>query len=357
MGRFRYLSTSALFLALALSGRIASAADLTVAWDASPDPTIAGYMIFYGTQSGLYSSSVDAGLHSSQPLTGLADGTTYYFIVRAYTTTGAMSAPSAEVAILTGASTTPPSATSAPTISCPAPSGTSSTGGPIPLTFSPTVSGGTAPVTSTCSPASGSLFPVGSTPLTCNATDAKQLTASCSSAATVTAVTAGNTPVPTIAPLAISCPLVTQVVSHSGNPVKVTFAPTTTGGVAPITTTCTPPSGSNFNIGMTAVMCSAVDASGATDSCATSVIVTSAKPGSSPGVSGTPTTVDGTISALTGSCPTTSFQLNGFAVSTLSATSYAKGSCSSLASGKNVHVEGLAQSDGSIIATAITFTK
>jgi hypothetical protein len=74
-------------------------------------------------------------------------------------------------------------------------------------------------------------------------------------------------------------------------------------------------------------------------------------------VSGTPTTVDGTISALTGSCPTTSFQLNGFAVSTLSATSYAKGSCSSLASGKNVHVEGLAQSDGSIIATAITFTK
>jgi lysophospholipase L1-like esterase len=49
----------------------------------------------------------------------------------------------------------------------------------------PTVSGGKAPVTVSCTPASGSSFPIGTTPVTCTATDAQQRTASCSISVTV----------------------------------------------------------------------------------------------------------------------------------------------------------------------------
>jgi len=43
----------------------------------------------------------------------------------------------------------------------------------------PTVSGGTTPTTSSCSPASGTRFPIGSTLIKCTAEDAKHLAASC----------------------------------------------------------------------------------------------------------------------------------------------------------------------------------
>src|SRR5207244_4136511 len=44
----------------------------------------------------------------------------------------------------------------------------------------PTTVGGEAPITTSCSPASGSTVPLGSTLITCTARDARQLTASCS---------------------------------------------------------------------------------------------------------------------------------------------------------------------------------
>jgi lysophospholipase L1-like esterase len=43
----------------------------------------------------------------------------------------------------------------------------------------PTITGGKAPVTVSCTPVSGSSFPVGTTQVTCTATDAQQRTASC----------------------------------------------------------------------------------------------------------------------------------------------------------------------------------
>lgn len=58
---------------------------------------------------------------------------------------------------------------------------TSPDGQPVRATFAPaTAVGGEAPVTVTCSSASGSLFPVGSTLVTCTARDAKQRVATCS---------------------------------------------------------------------------------------------------------------------------------------------------------------------------------
>jgi lysophospholipase L1-like esterase len=69
-----------------------------------------------------------------------------------------------------------------PTIACPAPQRfPSADGGALTVAYvKPQVSGGTDLVRTTCTPASGSSFPVGTTGVTCTAVDAEQRTASCS---------------------------------------------------------------------------------------------------------------------------------------------------------------------------------
>jgi lysophospholipase L1-like esterase len=60
------------------------------------------------------------------------------------------------------------------------------TGQPVPLGYGvPAASGGTAPVAVACTPASGTLVPVGQTTVNCTATDARAQTASCSFAVAV----------------------------------------------------------------------------------------------------------------------------------------------------------------------------
>ena len=64
----------------------ASAADVTIAWDANSEPDLDGYIVYYGTASGDYSNSFDVGNKTEHPLNGLSAGTTYYFAVKAYDT-------------------------------------------------------------------------------------------------------------------------------------------------------------------------------------------------------------------------------------------------------------------------------
>lgn len=73
------------------------------------------------------------------------------------------------------------------TVTCPAPpSGISHNNQPVTLTWTdPTAAGGTAPYAVACTPASGSQFAPGSTPVTCRATDAGTQTASCAFAVSV----------------------------------------------------------------------------------------------------------------------------------------------------------------------------
>jgi lysophospholipase L1-like esterase len=62
--------------------------------------------------------------------------------------------------------------------------------------------------------------------------------------------------------------------SPDGEPVSVTFgSPSTSGGTAPVTLTCTPVSGSLFTGGTTSITCTASDARGVTAACQTSVFV------------------------------------------------------------------------------------
>jgi hypothetical protein len=59
-------------------------AQLTIEWDENIETDLAGYVIYYGTSSGNYSSSIDVGNVSHYTLTGLQEGLTYYFAVSAY---------------------------------------------------------------------------------------------------------------------------------------------------------------------------------------------------------------------------------------------------------------------------------
>ncbi|MCU0772614.1 MAG: tandem-95 repeat protein [Verrucomicrobia bacterium] len=63
---------------LALSTH-AHAADVTLAWDPSPDAGVGSYRLHYGTASGNYTSVTNAGLSTTVTVTGLVEGTTYYF--------------------------------------------------------------------------------------------------------------------------------------------------------------------------------------------------------------------------------------------------------------------------------------
>jgi hypothetical protein len=73
------------------------AATLTVGWDPSSAPGVAGYLVSYGSQPGQYTTVVDAGNQTAESISGLADGTTYYFAVRAYDAAGLKSGYSAEI--------------------------------------------------------------------------------------------------------------------------------------------------------------------------------------------------------------------------------------------------------------------
>ncbi len=61
------------------------AANVTLAWDQSPDP-VTGYKIFYGEQSVLTnpSTEIDAGNVLQYTITTLTPGHTYYFAFKAY---------------------------------------------------------------------------------------------------------------------------------------------------------------------------------------------------------------------------------------------------------------------------------
>jgi lysophospholipase L1-like esterase len=85
---------------------------------------------------------------------------------------------------------TQPTAVAPPplTLTCSAPSTPirTTTGQPVPLGYGPPVAaGGTAPLGIACTPAAGTLVPVGQTSVNCTATDARSQTASCSFAVSV----------------------------------------------------------------------------------------------------------------------------------------------------------------------------
>ena len=87
---------------------VANAATVTIGWDPSAGPDVAGYVVYWGTQSGVYTASLDVGNQTQQLITGLADGTTYYFVVRAYNSAAMLSDPSNELSFSSSSTSGPP---------------------------------------------------------------------------------------------------------------------------------------------------------------------------------------------------------------------------------------------------------
>jgi hypothetical protein len=99
----RYLTRiPAIFLCLFLMGARANAASLTLAWDASPDATVTGYMVVYGSASRIYTGSVNAGKVTQFTVNNLTQGQLYYLSVQAYNAAGEMSDFANEVSAIVG---------------------------------------------------------------------------------------------------------------------------------------------------------------------------------------------------------------------------------------------------------------
>lgn len=102
---------------LALSAASAHAASVTLAWDPpSTSVSLAGYKVYYGTSSRNYTQSVNAGNTATYTVSGLSEGTTYYFVTTAYDVAGNESGYSNEVSTSTqsgggGGDTSPPAIT------------------------------------------------------------------------------------------------------------------------------------------------------------------------------------------------------------------------------------------------------
>jgi hypothetical protein len=161
---------------------------------------------------------------------------------------------------LTPSFTLPP-----PTIQCPTaqivPNDANQCGAVV--TFAPEVSGLCDDVTAVCAPPSGTLFPIGTTPVSCYATN----TSGGGSAPCTFTVTVQDTQIPVIT---CPAPIVVNATSPAGAVVPFAVQATDNCGV---TVVSTPASGSIFAIGDTTVQSTATDASANQASCSFNVHV------------------------------------------------------------------------------------
>ncbi len=160
---------------------------------------------------------------------------------------------------------TPNFAEPLPTIRCPAPitmPNDLSQCGAV-ATFSPTVDGPCDDVTAVCVPPSGTLFPIGTTPVSCYATN----TSGGGSAPCTFTVTVQDTQAPVIT---CPAPIVVNATSPAGAAVPFAITATDNCGAAVVSS---PASGSVFPIGDTTVEATATDASANQDACSFNVHV------------------------------------------------------------------------------------
>jgi hypothetical protein len=97
---FRIALLSALLcltVPLAVNITAAYAVGCTLAWDPNTETDLAGYKVYYGKSSGIYSNNVDVGKQTYCEVSNLVDGQTYFFSVTAYDIDGNESAFSEEI--------------------------------------------------------------------------------------------------------------------------------------------------------------------------------------------------------------------------------------------------------------------
>jgi outer membrane biosynthesis protein TonB len=103
-------SSLSLGVASLLVGSLASAhaaQSVALAWNAVSDPSVVGYNVNYGTSSGVYSQSLNAGNATTATVPSLSAGQTYYFVVTAHNAASQNSIASNQVSFVTSAAPTP----------------------------------------------------------------------------------------------------------------------------------------------------------------------------------------------------------------------------------------------------------
>lgn len=75
----------------------ANSQSINLSWDASATPSVTGYNVYYGTNSGNYSYKVNVGNSTTCTLSNLTAGVTYYFAATAYDANGDESVYSGQV--------------------------------------------------------------------------------------------------------------------------------------------------------------------------------------------------------------------------------------------------------------------
>ena len=84
---FKKLFITLLFIFAMLFSSIVTAREITVAWDANSEPDLAGYKVYWGTESGTYTNDSGLlGLETTYRFTLPDDGLTYYIVVTAIDT-------------------------------------------------------------------------------------------------------------------------------------------------------------------------------------------------------------------------------------------------------------------------------
>ena len=89
-----------LLILAALSTTVQATGSVTLAWNRSTDPIVAGYNVYYGGDSGAYTNEISAGNATNATISGLVQGTTYYFAATTYAVSGMESPFSSEISYL-----------------------------------------------------------------------------------------------------------------------------------------------------------------------------------------------------------------------------------------------------------------
>jgi hypothetical protein len=73
---------------------------VAIGWDPVSTPGVAGYVVYYGTTNNNFTSRVDVGTNTTATITGLANGTTNYFVVTAYNAAKVEGLPSVSLSFI-----------------------------------------------------------------------------------------------------------------------------------------------------------------------------------------------------------------------------------------------------------------
>jgi hypothetical protein len=86
-----------LVVCMAFVASVQAQANVTLAWNPIADPLVAGFNVYYGGASGVYTNEINAGTNTSVTISNMTIGATYYFASTTYSAAGAESALSPEV--------------------------------------------------------------------------------------------------------------------------------------------------------------------------------------------------------------------------------------------------------------------